>query len=148
MAHAALDVPLAIGVLHPAGHRDHAVVPQHVRVHRVERGIVDIGLEHALAEVVEHHHARAATQPTEGLLMQLGPSLRAGLEHQEADRLAAVAESQHEQAHAAVLAAVRVAHHGAGAVIDLVSSPGAVSITAQASLDEPPSSLRTKRLTL
>src|ERR1035438_2244755 len=51
--------------------------------------------------------------------MQLGPGLRAGLEHQKADRLAAVAEGQHEQAHAAILAAVRIADHGAGAVINL-----------------------------
>src|ERR1019366_1994083 len=42
----------------------------------------------------------------------------AGLEHQEADRLAA-AEGQHEQAHAVVLAAVRVADHRTGAVINL-----------------------------
>ena len=88
-------------------------------IHRVERGIVDIGLEYTLAKVVEHDHSRAATQPAEGLLMQLGPGLRAGLEHQEADRLAAVTESQHEQAHAAILAAVRVADHGAGTVINL-----------------------------
>ena len=51
--------------------------------------------------------------------MELGPDLRAGLKDQEADRLAAIAESQHEQAHAAILAAVRIADHGAGAVIDL-----------------------------
>src|SRR5450756_3144474 len=72
-----------------------------------------------LAKVVEHYYSRAATQPAEGLLMQLGPGLRAGVEHQEADRLAAVAEGQHEQAHAAVLAAVRVADHRAGAIINL-----------------------------
>ena len=119
MAHAALHLPFAIRVPHPAGHRDHAVVPQHVGVHGVDRGIVDVGLEHALAQVVEHHHARAAAQPAEGLLMQLGPGLRAGVEDQEANRLAAVAEGQHEQAHAAILAAVRIADHGAGAVIDL-----------------------------
>ena len=119
MADAALDLPLAIRIRHAARQRDHAVVPQHVRVQRVERGIVDVGLEHALAQVVEHDHSRAATQPAEGLLMQLGPGLRAGSEHQEANRLAAVAERQHEQPHAAVLAAVRIADHGAGAVIDL-----------------------------
>jgi len=51
--------------------------------------------------------------------MQLGPGLHTGLEDQEADRLAAVAERQHEQTHPAVLAAVRVADHRAGAVIDL-----------------------------
>src|ERR1039457_1796229 len=118
MAHAALDLTLAIRIRHATWHRDHAVVPQHVRVHRVERGIVDVGLEHALTKVVEDYHSCAATQPPEGLLMQLGPGLRAGLEHQ-ADRLAAVAEGQHEQAHAAILAAVRVADHGAGTVVNL-----------------------------
>jgi hypothetical protein len=51
--------------------------------------------------------------------MQLGPGLRTGLEDQETNRLAAVAEGQHEQAHAAVLAAVRIADHGTGAVVDL-----------------------------
>ena len=95
------------------------VVPQHVRVHRVERRVVDIGLEYTHTEVVEHDLSRAATPPAEGLLMQLGPGLRAGLEHQEADRLAAVAEGQHEQTHAAILAAVWVADHRAGAVINL-----------------------------
>src|SRR5258708_36313865 len=51
--------------------------------------------------------------------MQFGPDLRAGPEHQQADGLATVTESQHEQPRAAVLTTVRVAHHGAGAVVDL-----------------------------
>ena len=51
--------------------------------------------------------------------MQFGPDLRTGAEHQQANRLAAVTESQHEQPRAPVLAAVRVADHRAGAVIDL-----------------------------
>jgi hypothetical protein len=148
MAHAAFDLPLAVRIRHAARHRNHAIVTQHVRVHRVERGVVDIGFEYALAKVVEHHHSRAATQSPEGLLMQLGPGLRAGLEYEEADRLAAVAKGQHEEPHAAVLAAVRIANHGAGAVSTWASSPIAVSMTAQASLEGPPSNLRTKRLTL
>src|SRR5579864_4332345 len=51
--------------------------------------------------------------------MQFGPDLRAGSEHQQANRLATVTESQHEQPRAAVLTAVRVAHHRASAVVDL-----------------------------
>jgi len=51
--------------------------------------------------------------------MHFGPGLRAGVEDQQTNRLAAVAEGQHEQTRAAVFAAVRVADHGAGAVIDL-----------------------------
>src|SRR5580700_6347481 len=119
MAHSALDLALAIRVPHPAGHRDYAVVLQHVGVYGVDGGIVDVGLEHSLAKVVEHYHAGATAQATEGLLMQFGPGLRAGVEDQQTNRLATVAEGQHEQTRAAVLAAVRVADHGAGAVIDL-----------------------------
>ena len=51
--------------------------------------------------------------------MQLGPGLRTGAEHQQPNRLAAITESQHEQARAPVFASVRVADHRAGAVIDL-----------------------------
>ena len=94
-------------------------MPQHVAVQRVERGIVDVGREHAFAQVVEHDHSRDAAQPAKGLLMQFGPDLRTGSEHQQANRLAAVTQRQHEQPRAAILAAVRVADHGAGAVIDL-----------------------------
>ena len=119
VVHAALDLPFAVRLPHPAGHGDHAVVPQHVGVDRVDRGIVDIGLEHALAQVVEHHDARAATQAAKGLFMQLGPGLRTGLEDQQTNRLAAVAKGQYEQAHAAVLAAAWIADHGAGAIIHL-----------------------------
>ena len=60
-----------------------------------------------------------AAQPAEGLLVQFGPGLRTGAEDQQANRFAAVAERQHEQPRAPVLAAVRIAHHRAGAVIDL-----------------------------
>ena len=58
-------------------------------------------------------------RPAEGLLMQFRPSAGAGLEDEQTDRLAAVAQGQHEQAGAAVLATLRVADHGAGAVIHL-----------------------------
>src|SRR6185437_5222807 len=110
---------LAIGIAHPARQRDDAIVGHHVAVERVQRGIVDIGPEHAFGEVVEHHHAYAAPQPPERLFVQLRPDLRAGLEHQQPDRLAAVAEGHHEQARAAVLAGARIADHRPGAVIDL-----------------------------
>jgi len=51
--------------------------------------------------------------------MQLGPGLRAGAEHQKANRLPAVAQRHHEHPHAAILAGVRIAHHRTFAVIDL-----------------------------
>ena len=63
---------------------------QHITVQRIEQGIVDIGLEHALAEVVEDYYTHAATQSPEGLLMQLRPDLSARLEDQQPNRFAAV----------------------------------------------------------
>jgi transposase len=76
-------------------------------------------LDFVAGHKIEHDDARRTTQPAEGLLVQLRPSLRTGARHQQADRFTAVAQSQYEQARAAVLTAVRVAHHGARAVIDL-----------------------------
>src|SRR5207253_7115523 len=47
------------------------------------------------------------------------PDARARTPHQQAYRFAAVAESQHEQSRAAILAALRVTHHRTCPVIDL-----------------------------
>jgi hypothetical protein len=51
--------------------------------------------------------------------MQFGPGARAGVEGEQPDGLAAIAEREDEQARAPIPAGVRIAHHGAGAVIDL-----------------------------
>jgi hypothetical protein len=92
---------------------------QNVAVQRVQRGIVDVGCKDALAEIVEHDHSRGTSQPAKCFLMQLGPDLRTGAEHQQPDRLATAAQGQHEQPRAPVLASLRVAHHRPVAVIDL-----------------------------
>ena len=60
-----------------------------------------------------------SAQSAESFLVQLGPGLRAGAEHQQANRLPAVAQRHHEHPHAAVLAAVGIAHHGTVAVVHL-----------------------------
>ena len=77
------------------------------------------GVEHAFAQIVEHDDARTAAQPAEGFLVQFGPDARTGTEDQQANGFAAVAQRHHEQPRAPVLAALRVAHHRTGAVIDL-----------------------------
>src|ERR1035441_9151682 len=91
---------------------------EHVAIQRIHGGIIDVWLEHPLAQVVEHHDTGHPAQPAEGLLVQFGPRLRAGAEHQQANRLAAVAERQHEYPCAPVLAAVRLADHGKSAASD------------------------------
>ena len=119
MADAGFDFAFAIRVLHSAWKRCDAVVLQHVTVQRIERGLVNIGREHAFAQIIEHHHASHSTKPAKRLLMQLGPDARAGTEHQEADGFAAVSQRQDKQPRAPILARLRVAHHRAGPIIDL-----------------------------
>jgi hypothetical protein len=73
MANARLDFALPIRVLHATrkGHR--TVMLQHVAVQRIERGLVDVGREHAFAEIIEHHHACHAAQSAKRFLVELGP---------------------------------------------------------------------------
>ena len=92
---------------------------EHVAIHRVEGGIVDVRLEDPLAQIVEHHDLGHPAQPAKGLLMQFGPDLRTGPEYQQAHRLAAVTEREDEQPGAPVLAGGHIADHGSTAVIDL-----------------------------
>ena len=101
--------PLAIGIVHPAGHGDGAVVRPHVAVEGMEGGIVNVGDQHALAPIIKDPEAHGATESTEGLLMQFGPRARVGAEDAEAYRLAAIAERPHQQPRAPVLAIRRVA---------------------------------------
>src|ERR1019366_4443870 len=82
-------------------------------------GIVNIGREHTLFKVVGNHDFGRAAQPPKGPLMQFGPCAGARMEAEKPDALAAEAERQHEKTRAAVLAGLRIADHGAGAVIDL-----------------------------
>ncbi len=52
--------PFAIRITDATRQCDDAVVREHVAIERVERGIVDVGREHALAQIVEHDHADRA----------------------------------------------------------------------------------------
>ena len=76
-------------------------------------------MEHALAQIIQHYHARRATQPAKGLLVQLRPDLRTGSECQQPHGFAAVAQGQHEQAGTTILPAAGVAYQGARSIIHL-----------------------------
>jgi hypothetical protein len=73
MPDAGFDFTFAIRVLHPAWQSYHAIVLEHVTLERIERWFVDIGREHAFAQIIEHHRASDSAQPAKRLLMQLGP---------------------------------------------------------------------------
>ena len=119
MADRRLHLALAIGIADAAGQRDDAVMGEHVAVERVQGGVVDVGREHALAEIVEDDDLHGAAEAAEGLLVQLAPAPRARREGQQADALAAVAEGEDEEPRAAVLPGERMPHHRAVAVVDL-----------------------------
>ena len=57
---AGFDFALAIGILNATRHGNRAVVREHVAVERIESGIVDVGDEHALAQIVENDDASSS----------------------------------------------------------------------------------------
>ena len=119
MADATLDFSFSIRIPHFARQRRHAVMRQNVTIQGIQTGIVEVGRQHALAKVVQDHDPRRTAQPAKGLLMQLGPHPRTRSEDQQANRLAAAAQRHDKQPRASIFAAVRIAHHRPGPVINL-----------------------------
>jgi hypothetical protein len=107
-----------------AGQRRRPIVREHIAVQGVDRGIVDVGFEHTLAQVIQNHQASHTTQASKGFLVQLRPDLRTRAEHQQPHRLAAVAQSQHKQTRATVFPALGIARQGTRSVIDLTFFAG------------------------
>jgi hypothetical protein len=93
--------------------------PTRGRIHRVEFGLVQVGLDHALLEVVQHHVQGAAAEVAKRLLVQLGPHLLAGLPDHPAETAPRVAHCGDKQAW--LLVAIGAGRQGrcAFAVIDL-----------------------------
>jgi hypothetical protein len=114
-----LHRPLAIGVAHPRRVGHHLVVGQRGRIHRVERGLVQVGLEHAFLEVVQHDVAGGAAEVAPGLLVKLSPDLLAGLPHHPPEAAPRVAQRGHEQARLAVSVGARHPGGRAFAVVHL-----------------------------
>ena len=89
---AALDLALPIRVADPGRQRDGAVVPKEIAEERIQDRVVDLRLDDAFAQVVEHDDLRNAAQPAESALVELGPDPRQGLEREQPDRLPAEAD--------------------------------------------------------
>ena len=71
-----LDLPFPIRMPDATGQRDSAIVPEHVAVQRVDRGVVYIGSQNAFAQIIEDNHAGDTAQAPKGFLVQLCPDLR------------------------------------------------------------------------
>jgi predicted ATPase len=88
-------------------------------VDRVEFGLVQVGLEHALLEVVEHDVAAAAAEVAPGLLVQPGPGLLAGAPDHAPEAAPRVAQRGHEQSRLAPALGARHARERPLPVVDL-----------------------------
>ncbi len=76
---------LSIRMTDATWQRHSAVVPEHVAIQRVERGVVYVGSENSFAQIIEDNYASDATQPAKCLFVQFGPRLRAGSKDQQAN---------------------------------------------------------------
>ena len=119
VANAGFDFAFAIRILNATGHGDGAVVSEYVAVERIQRGIVEVGDEYALAQIVENDHARGAAKSAESALVELGPDTSAGAERQQTNGFPAAAQGHDEQTRAAIRAGFGIAHHRSSAVVDL-----------------------------
>ena len=115
----ALHGPLAVGVAHPGRIGHAAVVRQHGGIHGVQLGLVQVGLDDAFLEVVQHDVAGGAAEVAEGLLVQLRPGLLAGLPHHTAEAPPRVAQRHDEQPRAAPALGDRVEGQRTLTVVDL-----------------------------
>jgi hypothetical protein len=52
-------------------------VRQHIAIQRIERGVVEVWLQHALTQIVEDDDTDRSSESPESTLVQLGPDLRA-----------------------------------------------------------------------
>ncbi|KLN52038.1 hypothetical protein VPARA_68490 [Variovorax paradoxus] len=89
------------------------------RVDRIERGLVQVGLQDAFLEVVEDDVVGGPAEVGPGLLVQLSPDLLAGFPDHAAEATPRVAQRGHEQAGFAPALGARHPRGGAFTVVDL-----------------------------
>jgi hypothetical protein len=75
---ARFDLAFAVRILDAAGHGHRAVVREHIAIEGIESGIVNVGDEHALTQIIEHDDASGAAEPAKGSFVQFGPDSRTG----------------------------------------------------------------------
>ena len=120
MTDAGFDFAFAIRISNAARHGDGAVVREHVAIERIERGIVDVGNEHAFASDCRARR-RAWRRPAgERLVRATRPRCAnwSGSVSRRTDLRLKPSVSTNSRVRR-YLPVLRVAHHGAGAVIDL-----------------------------
>ena len=113
------DGTLAIWIADPRRVGDDVVMGQRGGVHRVELGLVQVGLGDAFFQVVQHDVPATAAKVSPGLLVQPRPRLLAGAPHHPAKAVPGVAQRGHEQPRLAIPLGAGHARGRALAVVDL-----------------------------
>ncbi len=96
VANLRFNLAFQIGCVRAAGQSENAVMFEHLRVKRVEFGIIDVRLDHAFFEIIQANGVGRAAELRERLFMQFAPDLRRRVPNNPAKRAAAVAELHHE----------------------------------------------------
>ena len=114
-----LDATLAIRVTDPRRVGHHAVMGERGGVHGVQFRLVQVGLDDALLEVVQHDVAAAAAEVAPSLLVQSRPGLLAGLPDHPPVAAPRIPQRHHEQPRLAVPLGARHAGRRTFTVVDL-----------------------------
>jgi hypothetical protein len=94
-------------------------VLEQLGIERIELRVVDIGLDHALFEVVEPNRVRGAAEIGKAFFVQPAPDFRRRVPHRFLKRVPAVAQGECKEPRAAVFAGARIAGQRAFTVIHL-----------------------------
>jgi hypothetical protein len=61
MTDGGFDFAFAIWILNATGHGDNTVMLQEIAIQRIERGVIEVGKQHALAQVIQYDDARCSS---------------------------------------------------------------------------------------
>lgn len=112
-------LPLRSGVPDASPQGGHAVVREHAVLERIELGVVDVRLQHALLQVFEHYCPRLAAERAKRGLVQFAQAPAARIARDKPHRLSAEAERPRESPVALELAGLGIAEHRDVATVDL-----------------------------
>jgi len=119
VADGVLNRAFAVGVTHAGRVAHHTIVFQCGSIDSVELGLVQVGFDDPLLEVVQHHVAAGTTEVAPSFFMQACPGFLTGFPHDPAKAAPGVTQGHYKQARLAKALGAGNTGECALAVIDL-----------------------------